>query len=455
MTPRTYRTYQALILGAAGIFLLFGVMDGRFIEYIHQRSVMLVVLAAAGMLILAQLVLRERPAPEESSEQAESRPHGPAGGNRQGWMLWLMALPLLIGVLTPERHPGETQSPLPVPEQGDHPVEVLYLSPTSAPELWRVSLDGKSAVQLTFTGGKVFDYAVSPDGERIIYAAQNDQLGFDLWEISRQGGEPELLLPCEADWCINPAYAPDGSRIAYSRRSVDLTGGEPGVPRLWLLDLPEKSTEPVYTDVAIGGFEPVWSPTGQHLAFVDGLANGTRIYDFETQTDFFLPSQTGITGAWLPDGSRFLFTIFESTESPPYTAVYEVDLRSQEVRRMLPSGLLNADTVGAADENNIDFSLPQVAADGEWAVVALRLVYGSPSKQLWLIRLDGSDYQLITDEPQFTHSSYRWDSAGEKLVFQRLKLGSSSSLPQILLWDQAQEDTVLLAEDAFLPHWAP
>lgn len=122
---------------------------------------------------------------------------------------------------------------------------------------------------------------------------------------------------------------------------------------------------------------------------------------------------------------------------------------------MLPSGLLNADTVGAADENNIDFSLPQVAADGEWAVVALRLVYGSPSKQLWLIRLDGSDYQLITDEPQFTHSSYRWDSAGEKLVFQRLKLGSSSSLPQILLWDQAQEDTVLLAEDAFLPHWAP
>ena len=83
MTPRTYRTYQALILGAAGIFLLFGVMDGRFIEYIHQRSVMLVVLAAAGMLILAQLVLRERPAPEESSEQAESRPHGPAG-DRQG-----------------------------------------------------------------------------------------------------------------------------------------------------------------------------------------------------------------------------------------------------------------------------------------------------------------------------------------------------------------------------------
>ena len=72
-----------------------------------------------------------------------------------------------------------------------------------------------------------------------------------------------------------------------------LTGGEPGFA-VWLLDL-LKVTEPVYTDVAIGGFSGL-VPTGQHWLF-DGLANG-HDYDLKTRR-FFSASQTGITGAWL------------------------------------------------------------------------------------------------------------------------------------------------------------
>lgn len=106
MNLRSYRTFQALILAGLGIFLLSKVMDGRVLFYISQRFVILVLLASLALIILAQLVLRERPplrADESLSQDVEEHDHD---HDRQGWVLWLVALPLLVGVLVPERPLG-------------------------------------------------------------------------------------------------------------------------------------------------------------------------------------------------------------------------------------------------------------------------------------------------------------------------------------------------------------
>jgi putative membrane protein len=108
MNLRTYRTFQALIMGSLGIYLFTKVVDGRILFYINQRFVLLVLFGAVGLLFIAQLVMRERPSAQEAEHE-----HGPdcdhhdhehtAGSERQGWALWLLALPLLFGILIPER----------------------------------------------------------------------------------------------------------------------------------------------------------------------------------------------------------------------------------------------------------------------------------------------------------------------------------------------------------------
>lgn len=98
MSRRAYQTYQALVLAGLGLFLIARVIDGQILLYIHQRFVPLVLLGGVVFLALAQAMLRSRP-PEQASPDPDGRP---------GWLIWLIALPLLIGLLIPQRALGTT-----------------------------------------------------------------------------------------------------------------------------------------------------------------------------------------------------------------------------------------------------------------------------------------------------------------------------------------------------------
>ena len=79
-------------------------------------------------------------------------------------------------------------------------------------------------MQLTNTSGRVFDFNVSPDGERIAFSSYDDQGGISLWTVDRSGNA-QILLDCGEDWCINPDFSPDGSKLAYVRRSAGISEG--------------------------------------------------------------------------------------------------------------------------------------------------------------------------------------------------------------------------------------
>ena len=100
---------------------------------------------------------------------------------------------------------------------------IVYIAPASdARELWSVAVGGGEPKALTGTGGMIYDFAVSPDGETIAYTVVNEQTGIDLWLMNRDGSNQRLAVNCAADRCITPNWAPDGSRLAYSRQNAGI-----------------------------------------------------------------------------------------------------------------------------------------------------------------------------------------------------------------------------------------
>lgn len=91
MTLRTYRTFQALLLGLVGLFLLNKVWTGSVLFYLNQRFVVLVILAGIGCVILSQVVLANRPAAGETA------------GEISRLNLWVMLIPIAFGFLLPDR----------------------------------------------------------------------------------------------------------------------------------------------------------------------------------------------------------------------------------------------------------------------------------------------------------------------------------------------------------------
>ncbi|MGI8641848.1 MAG: TolB family protein, partial [Pyrinomonadaceae bacterium] len=61
----------------------------------------------------------------------------------------------------------------------------------------------------------------TPDGQALIYAKQEKQIG-NLWKQPVAGGEPAQLTNFNTDVITNYAYSRDGSRIFVSRGQLHL-----------------------------------------------------------------------------------------------------------------------------------------------------------------------------------------------------------------------------------------
>lgn len=112
MTKRAYRTFQALLLALLGLFLLSRIWNGSIIFYINRRFIILVLLAALGLMAISQVLLRSRPAEEdhedghEMGDSHDQQDHPVEHARFSGWNLVWMAAPLILGLALPARPLG-------------------------------------------------------------------------------------------------------------------------------------------------------------------------------------------------------------------------------------------------------------------------------------------------------------------------------------------------------------
>lgn len=159
-------------------------------------------------------------------------------------------------------------------------------------DIWVMGFDGSDPMQITSETEFAGSPSWSPDGERIAFNRHRETGGWDVYTIGAEGSDlvqVTSLDPVRDN--IDPAYSPDGARLAYYANMEIVTSDLDGGNVEGLVGL---------------GWDPSWSPDGQWIAFHRDLPPiGAYVVEVETGTvtpltDGALPGVRAVHTIWGP-----------------------------------------------------------------------------------------------------------------------------------------------------------
>lgn len=157
-------------------------------------------------------------------------------------------------------------------------------------DIWVMGFDGSGPTQITSETGFANSPSWSPDGERIAFELEREAGGWDVYTIGVDGSD--LVQVTSLDLArdnLDPAYSPDGARLAYFANADIVTSDPDGGNVEGLVSL---------------GWDPSWSPDGRWIAFHrDQPPIGAFVVEVETGT------VSSLTAAALP-GVRAVHTVW-------------------------------------------------------------------------------------------------------------------------------------------------
>ncbi|HKT60309.1 MAG TPA: Ig-like domain-containing protein [Gemmatimonadales bacterium] len=185
-------------------------------------------------------------------------------------------------------------------------------------DLYVINADGTGLRQVTSGVGRDFEPAWSPDGTRIAFTRYRPDLGSPRWGeaaiyLVNVDGTGLLRLSGRSDstFDAHPSWSPDGTRIAfYSRREHDADPFHANDSDIYVMQADGTGAVRL-TRHGANVFHPAWSPDGSRIAFWawNWDAQAFAIYLMQADGSGLSPIVSGESAfapAWSPDGSRIL-----------------------------------------------------------------------------------------------------------------------------------------------------
>ncbi|MCS7056028.1 MAG: Ig-like domain-containing protein [Thermoflexales bacterium] len=330
-----------------------------------------------------------------------------------------------------------------------HP-RLVYLAPASGiANLFVLDPRDGTTQRLTNEPYGIYDFAVSPDGARIVYSADRNMEAAerDIYIINSDGSGRELLVKCDDHVCQAMSWSPDGARIAFERRALiqGVVGRSPGPGRIWLADIATKETAPLFGDSQQIASLPRYAPVGDRLAFYDVNANNIVVLDLATDRRIELPSVLGDPGTWSPDGSQLIYPELEAFDAGRYDQLLRADLIANTITPVTPlEPARNSGAVWSPLGDTVVFGRQEIGGSS-----------GILGPQVFLIAPDGSNMRRLTSEPEISHGAFAWSPDGQWIAVQRYNLLEINSLPELWLFKADGSERRKLVTDGTQPAWLP
>jgi hypothetical protein len=235
------------------------------------------------------------------------------------------------------------------------------------PELYSIAPDGSSERRLTWTNATEQNPAWSPDGTKIAYERASLGGDFRIWVMNADGsGQMQVSQTSAGVEDTDPAWSPDGTQIAFSRGSS-----------LRIMNADGTGTRSLNNDVFANS--PSWSPDGTQLVYVGLNGLGVMNADGSNAHTITSPEPFPTAPSWSPDGRHIVFARNDSRGYPGELYVAEAD-GSNEIQ-LTTGGFNNANPVWSPDGTKVAFQ---------------RAPYGPGAWNIWTIGADGLGAQQLS-----------------------------------------------------------
>jgi Tol biopolymer transport system component len=337
---------------------------------------------------------------------------------------------------------------------GSSPADALSFLYITSDELGRSQLhyarlaeDGQVAQtrQLSSSESGIWDFALTPGGDAVVFAALGELGMSDLWKVSLPVRELSQLLACPNASCSNARFSPDGRLVAITWRNMsEFSSAFFSPPRLWLLDSLSGEMAPLFSDSQQLSFDPRWSPDGRWLSYISPEPNGLGVINLEDGRTALYPDAMGEAGTWTPAGDAILTTNTWSQGQEYVIHILQINVETGETVDL------------SGDESLVHDSNPSYSPDGEWIAFRRKVLTGPQAtrgKQIWRMRADGSAAEPLTHDPEYDHGNPDWSPDGRYLLTRRFPLKGPEVIPSVWLIEVESGRTWQLVEPGDQPTW--